>query len=527
MINLLVVCTYLVSITVLGIWIGKKHAKTTSGYFLGDRQFNWVMIGLSLFATNVGMGMYVGGTGKAYKIGMAALTPELLGGLGLSLSAMIFIPIYLRMRITTLPQFLERRFNKYAKLFYGGTFILLAVFVSPLTMFTGSIAILSLFDFDINSTNVLIAALVIASTVGLYSVLGGITAVVITDMVQVGIMVVGSLLITGVGLWRIGGIGELFGSVDPAMLELLLPHSDKEFPWSAMMSGQLMASCLWAFSNIAMLQRVLGAKNLEHAQKGMLLGAGLKLFGLVLFVIPGLIAVQLFPGIEPDTAYTTLTRELLPVGLSGLVLAGLVAALMSSQDSGINAMASIVSIDIYPLIRKAAKQKETIFVGKAVAIATIAWGVVGAPMFLVVEQGIFDLVLKFGGFLMVPNGLCYLLGTFWKRGTEQGCIASLGTGVLLGGYYNVVSTVPGYDRFLPDLVAESHYYHILPIFALILVFVFVVFSLLSPKPSAEKIDFIRASAQERAERPVRPWYRSFNFWWGVYIAAFATMYIVF
>jgi len=526
-INLSVVCVYIVFITIVGIWIGKKHSGTTEGYYLGGRKFNWVMIGLSLFATNVGMGMYVGGTGKAYKIGVAALTPELLGGLGLSLSAMIFIPIYLRTNITTLPQFLEKRFNKYAKLFYGGVFILLAVFISPLTMYTGSIAVLGLFGYDITGSNVLIVSLLIACTVGLYSILGGLTAVVITDMIQVVIMVFGSLLVAVIGIMKIGGLAVLFGNAPPDTLELLRPHDDPEFPWSAMLSGQLMASLLWAFSNIAMLQRVLGAKNLEHAQKGMLFGAGLKMFGLVLFIVPGMIAAQLYPDIAPDSAYVTLAADLLPVGLSGLVLAGMVAALMSSQDSGINALASIVSLDIYPTIRKNASQRENILVGMSVAVGSMVWGVIAAPLFITFEQGVFDLVLKFGGFLMVPNGICYLLGRFWMRGTEQGCIATLLCGVLLGAYYNLTSTVPDLYRFLPDLVAETHYYHLLPFFGLILAGVFVLFSLLSPPPPIEKIAFLDVGPEENPAAIAKPWYRTFGFWWAVYIVVFAALYIMF
>ena len=260
----------------------------------------------------------------------------------------------------------------------------------------------------------------------------------------------------------------------------------------------------------------------------MLLGASLKMFGLVLFVIPGLIAAQLFPGIAPDTAYSTLTRELLPVGMSGLVLAGMIAALMSSQDSGINAMASIVSIDIYPAIRKNATEREGVLVGKSIAVANIIWGVAAAPMFLTVEQGIFDLMLKFGGFLMMPNGLCYLIGRYWRRGNEHGAVAALLCGAVLGAYYIVMSTLPGYDRFLPGNVADIHYYHLLPIFGAILTVIFIVVSLLTPAPAPEKLDFLKPDPSIGQE-PVAPkvWYKRYGFWWALYLAAFVGLYLVF
>ncbi len=526
-IDLAVVATYLIAITIVGIWIGRRKSKTTEGYFLGNRQFNWVMVGFSLFATNIGIQFFVGGTGKAYNIGIAALTPELLGGLGLTISAVVFIPLYLRTSITTLPQFLEMRFNRWAKFFYGGVFVLMAVLTSPLTMYTGSLAILSLFNFEITVGNIYIVSIAMAMTVGLYAIMGGLTAVVITDMIQVIIMIIGALLVAFVGLNAVGGLGELFSAVPEDNLELLRPHNDPEFPWSAMLSGQLLASLLWGFSNISMLQRVLGSKSLEHAQKGLLLGAGLKMFGLVLFIIPGMIAAQLFPGIHPDTAYSTLTRELLPVGLSGLVLAGMVAAMMSSQDSGINAMASIISIDIYPAIRKNTSEREKVLVGKAFAVINIAWGVAAAPLFLDFQQGIFDLTLKFVGFLMIPSGLCYLLGRFWKRGTHQGCVATLAAGAVLGFYYNLASTMPSFESYLPEAVASMHYYHLLPLFALLLVAIFVGASLFSPPPSAEKIDFIKANSPLPEREGPKVWYRTFGFWWAIYLLSFISLYLLF
>ena len=527
LIDLSVVAVYIVAITVIGIWIGKKRAKTTEGYFLGDRQFNWVMIGFSLFATNVAMQFFVGGTGKAYKIGMAALTPELLGGLGLSISAIIFIPLYLRTSITTLPQFLEKRFNSWAKLFYGGVFVALAIITSPLSMYTASLAVLSLFNFEITPTNIYIVSAAVACTVGLYAVVGGLTAVVITDMIQVIIMLAGAALVLFIGVYSVGGIDELLSNARADQLELLRPHNDPEFPWSAMVTGQLLASCLWAFSNISMLQRVLGAKNLEHAQKGMLLGAGLKMLGLLFFIVPGLIASQLYPNIMPDTAYTTLVRELLPVGLSGLVLAGMIAAMMSSQDSGINAMASIVSLDIYPVIRKKASEREGVLAGKILAVSNIIWGVAAAPLFLTVEEGLFDLMLKFGGFLMMPNGLCYLLGRFWNRGNHQGCVTTLACGAAFGLYYNFTSTINGYEHFLPDFIANLHYYHLLPLFAIFLATIFVVVSLAFPPPAKEKTDFIRFNTPESLNKTPQPFYRRFGFWWALYLTVFVSLYVIF
>jgi len=142
-------------------------------------------------------------------------------------------------------------------------------------------------------------------------------------------------------------------------------------------------------------------------------------------------------------------------------------------------------------------------------------------------MGIFDLMLKFGGFLMMPNGLCYLLGRFWKRGTHHGCVAALASGAVLGLYYNVTSTLPAFEPYLPDVVANMHYYHLLPLFALLLTAIFVVVSLVNPPPAPEKIDFLKTDEPVIKDTTPYPWYRKFGFWWVLYLAAFLALYLIF
>ncbi len=527
-IDLTVVVIYLISITVFGLWIGRKHAKTKEGYFLGDRNFNWILIGFSLFATNISMGFFVGGTGKASKAGFAAFNPELLGGFMLTISAIIFIPMYLRTRIFTIPQFLEMRFNKTSKLLYGGLFSVTQFFSAPLGLYTASTAVLVLFQFEINSTNVVICSLMIACTVGLYAILGGLTSVVVTDFIQVVIMIVGSLIVAIIAVHQVGGLDALFASVDKDMLTLLRPASDKEFPWTAAFPGQSLHSAFYAFCSIAILQRALGAKNVDHAQKGLLLGGFLKIFGLVLFVIPGIAGSLLFPEIPGDTIYATMVRDFLPAGISGLILAGMLAALMSSQDSSINATAGVVALDIYPVFKPQASEREAVIVGKVFAATQISFGVIAAPVFLVIEQGIFDLVLKISGFMLLPAGVCYLWGRLVPRVNGAGASATLLCGLVLGVYYILTSSLPGLRSFLPEFVHEAHYYHVYPVFVLILTGIFFAVSFMTDAPTPDKLEFLKAHADDRAHlKSEQPWYRKFYFWWGVYVVVVLGLYIVF
>jgi solute:Na+ symporter, SSS family len=511
----------------LGFGSVEKKSSSSEDYFLGGRQFNWVLIGFSLFATNIHMGFFVAWTGKAARSGFAAFNPELLGGIMLTISAVVFIPLYLRSRIYTIPQFLELRFNTASKVIYGGIFVTQKILSSPIAIYTAALGILSLFGWEVNATNVVICGIVIACTVGLYAIFGGLTSVVMTDMVQVVIMIGGGLLVAVIGVWKVGGLGVLHDAL-PNNFELLRPHSDKEFPWSAVLSGQLLHSAFYAFTSIQILQRVLAAKNLHHARCGMLLGAYLKLFGIVLFLIPGLVATVLYAGVEnTDTLYTTMVRDFLPVGLSGLVLAGMIAAMMSSEDSGINAVSSVVALDIYPLIRRKAKQAEAILVGKIFAAVNLIWGIIAAPIFMNMNSALFDLAMTVVGFMVIPSGTVFLFGRFDKRLNGKGAVTTLALGMVLGTYYVSVKNFPALHGLMLPIIEDMHFYHVFPLVFLILTAVLYSVSYMTEPPPREKLECIRPMEKEIDEGPPRPWYRTFKFWWALYILIFVAFYVIF
>lgn len=526
-IDLTVVAAYLIAVTILGLYVGRKKSGSTEDYFLGGRKFTWLLIGFSLFATNIHMGFFVGWTGKAVRSGFAAFNPELLGGIMLTISALIFIPLYLRSKIYTVPQFLELRFNKASKVIFGGIYVIQSVLSSPIAIYTAALGVLSLFGWEVNAQNVIICGIVILCTVGLYAVLGGLTSVVVTDMVQVVIMIGGGTLVAFIGLWKVGGFGPILEAL-PNNFELLRPHSDKEFPWSAVLTGQLLHSAFYAFTSIQILQRVLAAKDLHNAQCGMLLGAYLKLFGVVLFLIPGLVAAVLYSGVEnTDTLYTTMVKDFLPVGLSGLVLAGMIAAMMSSQDSGINAQASVVALDIYPLVRPNATQTEAVTVGKTFAACNMIWGVIAAPIFMNLEAGLFDLAMTVVSFMVIPSGTVFLFGRFNRRLNGKGAVVTLFLGMLIGTYYVACKNFPVLHDFMLPAFRGMHFYHVFPIVFVFLTIVLFAVSYATEPPPAEKLQCIAPIEPQLEEGPPRPWYKTFKFWWGLYIVIFIAFYLIF
>ena len=527
-IDLAVVAFYLVAITLYGLWIGRGDTnKTKEGYYLGGRSFNWVLVGFSLFATNISIGAFVGGSGLAYKAGFAAIIPEINGGLMLVVSAVVFMPVFLRSRIFTIPQFLQLRYNTAAKILFSGLFVCQNILLSPLGLYTGAIATLGLFGWELTPTNVSLAALTIACTVGLYATMGGLKSVVVTDAVQVIIMLVGGLRVAIVGVIKVGGFGALHDAVGPEMFEMLRPRGDPYFPWDAAFPGQLMHAAFYAFCNIALPQRALGSRDLQQAQKGMLFGAFLKLGGILPFAVPGLVALVMYPDAAPDTTYAMMVRDFLPVGISGLVLAGLLAAMMSSQDSSINAIAGLVALDIWPLVRPKASDREAVIVGKTFSAGNLAWGVIAAPFFLSLDQGIYTIVLKVTGFMILPTGVCYLWGRYSQRVNGSGAVATLLSGLVLGVAYIAFSTLPSLRPHLPDIIANAHFYHIYPVFFIIFTVILYAVSLLTPAPAAEKLECIRKVERETITGPKPVWYRSFNFWLVIYLCCFTAIWIIF
>ncbi len=526
-IDIAVVVFYLVGITLYGLWIGRKASTSKEDYYLGGRSFNWVLIGFSLFATNISIGAFIGGSGLAFKAGFAAIIPEINGGLMLVVSAIIFMPLFLRSKIFTIPQFLELRFNTTAKILFSGLFVCQNILLMPLGLYTGALAALGLFGWDINPTNITLAALSIACTVGLYATMGGLRSVVVTDVVQVVIMLVGGLTVAIVGVIKVGGFGALHQSAGPEMFEMLRPRGDPYFPWDAAFPGQMMHAAFYAFCNIALLQRALGAKDIDQARKGMLFGAFLKLGGILLFTIPGLVALTLYPQAAPDTTYAMMVRDFLPVGVSGLVLAGLLAAMMSSQDSSINAIAGLFALDIWPLVRPNASEREAVMVGKTFSATNLAWGVFAAPFFLTLDQGIYTIVLKVTGFMILPTGVCYIWGRFSQRVNGVGAVGVLLSGLVLGITYIAFSTLPSLRPHLPEIIANAHFYHIYPVFFIIFTVVLYGLSAMTAAPLPEKLECIRAAAEPVQTGPAPVWYRSFKFWFAIYLACFIAVWVIF
>ncbi len=524
-IDLLVFIIYLVGITCVGLWAGRRENKTTTGYFLGGRKFTWWMIGASLFATNISSTQMVAQSGDAYRSGIAAANPQLMGAIMLGVAAAFFIPLYVRTGIYTIPQFLERRFSRGCKSFNALVVVLHAFLIAPIGFYASSLAAVEIFRLDPAWLPWIAAG--IGLTVGLYAVIGGLTSVVVTDVIQVTLIIGGAVTVLVVGLLRIDDFALFWETMRPTHLELIQPADSPSWPWTGVFTGLALGSLFWATSNAGLLQRTLGAQNEAHAQGGMILAAFLKITALFIIVAPGVLAAYLFPGINPEAAYAVMVRELMPVGLSGLILAALLAAMMSSEDSGVCNISSLVALDLYPLVRPHATDRQRLRVGRITGVMIIVVGVIFSPWVAEVDS-VFRYMLRMGAYLVTPIGVCFLIGRFYRRANHHGALVTLWTGLVLGTLTILLTTTETLRPWAPNWMLETNFYIISFVYALFYTAVMILVSLASPPPNPDKLVCldVKRATQGDDQCVKTAWYARASIWFFLLIVIWLIVYFV-
>lgn len=463
MLDTAVVVAYAILIFGLAQWVSRRAGVTGSaGYFLADRTLPWWAIGTSLIAANISAEQIVGMAGSGYAIGFAIASYEWMAAATLLVVGWLFLPVFLKLRISTMPQFLETRFGPRLRTVMAVFWLVLYVFVNLTSiLWLGSIAMTSVagVDQDLAMAGLGIFALA-------YQLRGGLRAVALTDIVQVTLLVLGGLTIAVLTLSRIGegrGIVEGFSrlvELVPGHFHMILKADHpyyKDLPGLSVLLGGMWIANLsyWGF-NQYIIQRTLAARSLEHARGGIVLAAFLKLLMPVIIVLPGVAAVALAPDIaKPDEAYPAM-MHLLPPGLLGLVFAALLAAIVASTASKINSIATIFTLDLYVRrINPRADETRQVLVGRIAACVAAAIGIVAArPMLGGLEQA-FQYIQEFSGFVTPGITVIFLTGLFWPRATENGALAGALASVVLSlafwwpseqGGSVVLNAVPFMDR---------------------------------------------------------------------------------
>jgi len=382
MIDILIILAYFVGIMLVGVVSRTGKDASAEEFFISSRSLRWPSIAFSTIATNIHAGHFLGIAGSAYLYGLAQANLEINAVIGILMAAFVFVPLYLRMKVMTITQFFEQKFGARVATTYSVlTMVLYGFLYLGTTLFWGAYAVDALFPAQVGfihpdpAIRIMIMMVALGLFSAIYTVLGGLRAVVRTDAIQFVLLVAGGLVVTFLAVDRLGGWGELYNRTN--LMHLHLPADHPKLPWTAVGAMLLLNLNYWG-SNQIILQRALAARTVKDAQVGLLAGGVLKYITALITVVPGIALAGILadnPLNDPDQAYPTLVNLLLPVGLRGLVLCGLFASLMSSVDSIFNSVSTLWSVDIYRRrIRPQATDRQVVSMGRKAIMATLVTG---------------------------------------------------------------------------------------------------------------------------------------------------------
>ncbi len=427
----IVISLYFVILFGVAIWVIIRRQKNTEDYFLAGRNMGWFVVGASIFASNIGSEHIVGlaGTGASDK--MPLLIYELHAWIVLMLG-WLFLPFYARSGVFTMPEFLEKRFNSDARWFLS-IFSLLAYVLTKVsvTVYAGGIVISTLLQIDF-----WVGALATVLLTGVYTVLGGMRAVVYTEALQTVVLILGAATLTFMGLEAVGGWGELKATVGDDYFNMWRPATDPDFPWPSLVITSTVVGIWYWCTDQYIVQRALTARNIQEGRRGTIFGGFLKLLPVFLFLIPGVIALALkqqgkLDWETPDQAFPTLMSNLLPSGLRGLVAAGLLAALMSSLASVFNSCSTLFTVDIYQKLRPDTSESQLVSIGRIATVLVVILGVAWIPVMQNISGVLYEYLQSVQSYIAPPVTAVFLLGIFSKRINAQGAMAALVSGLVV------------------------------------------------------------------------------------------------
>ena len=426
-------------------WFQKRKAarlgkvQDEGAYFLAARTLAWPIIGLSLFSTNISTVHIVALCEQGYKSGLAYANFELAAIFTLVILAIFFVPFYLRANITTLPDFLEKRYNRNCRDFLAFISIISAIFIHiGVSLYAGAVVINAMLGFGTEIAQLMPTMIAIAVATGLYVVVGGLLAVTLTDAIQTTTLLIGSTIVTYFAFTKLGGWGALHDAVGPEMISVLRPSGDfSGLPWHAVVIGYPVIGIWYWCTDQTIVQRVLGAKNEDHGKAGALFAGFLKLLPMFLFVLPGLLCLALVnQGLLPELAdskeaFAHMVMNLLPAGLKGLIVAALLAALMGTIAGALNSIATLFAFDLYKRFKPDTSDKKLVHIGRVATVVGVAAAIIWSP--IIGKFGsIYEAIASMICYVAPPITAVFMVGIFWKRATAKAATITLWSGFAMG-----------------------------------------------------------------------------------------------
>ena len=483
------ISVYFIVLLGIAVWVIRKKQDNTEDYFLAGRNVGWFVVGASIFASNIGSEHVVGlaGAGASNKLPM--LIYEIHAWIVLILG-WVFLPFYARSGVFTMPEFLEKRFDARARWILS-IFSIIAYILTKIsvTIYAGGVVVSALLGIDFWT-----GAIATVVLKGLYTVVGGMRAVVYTEALQAVILIVGAAALTFIGLEHVGGWSSMAETVTPEYLNMWRSSSDPDFPWPALVITSTIVGVWYWCTDQYIVQRALTAKNIKEGRRGTIFGALLKLMPVFLFLIPGVIALTLKMRGElhydsPDQAFPILMSNLLPSGLRGLVAAGLLAALMSSLASVFNSCSTLFTVDIYKKLKPDTPEDKLVRTGQIATVVVVIIGIIWIPIMANISGVLYEYLQKVQSYIAPPITAVFLLGIFHKRINSQGAFVTLVVGFIVGAFRIVLELIKGSldPNGMLYKLGDMNFLTFGAWFFLFCIILTIVVSLLTEAPSLEKV----------------------------------------
>jgi solute:Na+ symporter, SSS family len=489
--DLAIIIAYVLAILTIGILSTRKVKVTGQVFFLAGRSLPWGIVGAALFASNISTIHLVGLTASGYNEGLVWGNFEWMAAFTLILLSLVFAPFYFRSRLSTLPEFLERRYSPASRSLLAFMAIMAALFIHiGMSIYAGAAVFEEFFG-----VSVVTSILIVAIVVSIYTVLGGLRAVVVTETVNTGFLLVGAIIITVYALRAlpahgIHSIAAFRAAVKPDQLSMLQTHNPAGLNWYAVFLGYPILGVWYWCTDQTIVQRVLGARTERDAQLGPLLAGFLKILPVFFLVLPGVIAYVLFHdmiGAASNQTLPVLINELVPTGLKGLISAAVLAALLSAVSAALNSSGTLVAVDIVKRLRPGISDRGLVQIGRissgVVMLLAVLWSTQGGRY-----TSIFEAINVIAADLAPPITTVFLFGVFWRRGTKEASIVTLITGFLIGAASFVLDLpVFGTEKLITHGLGISFMMQAWWVFCFCSA-LFIVVSLSTPPPMAENID---------------------------------------
>src|SRR5215475_2315309 len=486
-IDLVIVGIYFAIVFGIGMYFARKE-RSSEEYFLAGRDVGWFFIGASLFVSNISTEHFIGLSGTGASSGLAVGHFEWLACLILLILGWVFVPFYLRSNVFTMPEFLERRFNRQSAVYLAGISIVAYIFTKiSVQLYAASVVLERVAGWSLWKT-----AVVLVIATGIYTIAGGLAAVIYTDTVQTLILITGAVALTVIGLHRVGGLEHLRSMVPDSYFRMIKPASDPSFPWTGIFFGAPILGIWYWCTDQVIVQRVLSARDEGHAKAGTIFAGFLKILPVFMLVLPGIVAYALFPEQvkKPDFAYPTLVLNLLPVGLVGLVMAALLAAVMGAMSSVFNSASTLVTLDFYKKLRPEVSERELVNFGRIATGMMVVLGLLWVPFIHLISSQLYIYLQSVQAYISPPIAACFVLGILWTRLNGTGAISSLLTGFVLGAFRFIAELMAAQGSQFSGVVAwlvGMNFLHYAIFMFIVCAVVLVSVSLMTPAPDRSKL----------------------------------------